>query len=91
MFLSLGLQCYNIYNAEVARTEFWKVKATILRLAVITVAVWSPYFSVLKNSRVNVFVGREQTEGTLLTYIAWCEWLVSFYSLDKVCMALIST
>lgn len=39
MFLSLGLQCYSIYNAGVTRTEFWKVKATILRLAVITVSV----------------------------------------------------
>lgn len=39
MFLILGLQCYRICSAGVTRTEFWKVKTTILRLVVTTVAV----------------------------------------------------
>lgn len=39
MFLTLGLQCYSIYNARVTRTEFWKVETTTLGLALTTVAV----------------------------------------------------
>lgn len=74
-FPILVLQCYSIYNARVTRTEFWKVKTSIL-IPVVNYCYC--------NSQLIYWGVGQQTGETFVTSVVCCEQLVHFCCLDNV-------